>query len=130
MPNGTSTIANPLYAFAFHPVSKADFYYDPWVSSSRPLLCDLTLLTCDTQVDWNTTLRSPRGGLVSNAVSQDDQLPPMFDQQRAGFRDRLYNMFTYYNNYSQFSNQQWYANNPNIRNADSIEALHNIIHGE
>jgi len=33
MPNGTSTIANPLYAFAFHPVSKADFYYDPWVSS-------------------------------------------------------------------------------------------------
>ena len=54
----------------------------------------------------------------------------MFDQQRVGFRDRLYNMFTYYNNYSQFSNQQWYADNPNIRNADSIEALHNIIHGE
>ena len=32
-PNGTNTIANPLYAFRFHPVSKADFYFDPWVSS-------------------------------------------------------------------------------------------------
>lgn len=74
-------------------------------------------------------MRSPKGGLVSNAVSQDFQLPPIFDKNRVSFRDRLYNMFTYYNNYSQFSTQQWYANNPNISNADSIEALHNTVHG-
>lgn len=111
MPNGTNIIANPLYAFKFHPVSVQDFYYDPWV-------------------DWQTTMRSPKGGLVSNAVSQDDQLPPIFDNNRVSFRDRLYNMFTYYNNYSEFSTQQWYAGHPNIRNADSIEALHNTVHGE
>ena len=29
MPNGTSTIDNPLYAYRFHPVSKEDFYFDP-----------------------------------------------------------------------------------------------------
>lgn len=29
MPNGTNTIANPLYAYRFHKVSKEDFYYDP-----------------------------------------------------------------------------------------------------
>ena len=29
MPNGTSTIENPLYAYRFHQVSKEDFYYDP-----------------------------------------------------------------------------------------------------
>lgn len=34
LPNGTHTIHNPLYSYQFHPVSKADFYYDP-VSTSR-----------------------------------------------------------------------------------------------
>lgn len=29
MPNGTNTIANPLYAYKFHPVYKEDFYYEP-----------------------------------------------------------------------------------------------------
>ena len=29
MPNGTSTINNPLYAYRFHQVSQEDFYYDP-----------------------------------------------------------------------------------------------------
>lgn len=36
MPNGTNTIANPLYSYKFHPVSRDDFYYDP-VSPLRPL---------------------------------------------------------------------------------------------
>lgn len=29
MPNGTNTIANPLYAYKFHKVSMEDFYYSP-----------------------------------------------------------------------------------------------------
>jgi tyrosinase len=29
LPNGTSTIDNPLYAYRFHQVSQEDFYYDP-----------------------------------------------------------------------------------------------------
>jgi len=29
MPNGTTTIPNPLYAYRFHPVSMGDFYYEP-----------------------------------------------------------------------------------------------------
>lgn len=29
MPNGTTTIPNPLYAYRFHPVSMDDFYYQP-----------------------------------------------------------------------------------------------------
>jgi tyrosinase len=34
MPNGSTTIANPLYAYRFHPVSMEDFYYQP-VSSKK-----------------------------------------------------------------------------------------------
>lgn len=29
LPNGTANIDNPLFAFKFHPVSVADFYYNP-----------------------------------------------------------------------------------------------------
>ena len=29
MPNGSSTIPNPLYSYRFHPVSVKDFYFDP-----------------------------------------------------------------------------------------------------
>ena len=29
MPNGTTAIPNPLYAYRFHPVSMSDFYYEP-----------------------------------------------------------------------------------------------------
>lgn len=29
MPNGSTMIPNPLYAYYFHPVSMGDFYYEP-----------------------------------------------------------------------------------------------------
>lgn len=29
MPNGSTMIPNPLYAYRFHPVSMGDFYYEP-----------------------------------------------------------------------------------------------------
>ena len=34
MPNGTTTVRNPLYSYRFHPVSVDDFYFDP-VSASK-----------------------------------------------------------------------------------------------
>lgn len=39
--------------------------------------------------------------------------------------NRLYNLFAYYGNYTQFGNEAWEAN---VQNADSLEALHGVIH--
>lgn len=44
MPNGTTTIPNPLYSYRFHPVSQADFYFDPVRES-----IDQTMISCDLQ---------------------------------------------------------------------------------
>ncbi|KAM0718253.1 hypothetical protein Q7P37_006585 [Cladosporium fusiforme] len=108
MPNGTNTIPNPLYAYRFHPVYKEDFYYNPWSS-------------------WNSTMRAPNNQ-NNDAYSVDGVIGPVLDNSRISFRDRLYNLFTFYSNYSEFSTES-YTFGTAFRNADSLESIHDVIHG-
>ncbi|PIA95850.1 Tyrosinase [Cercospora beticola] len=102
---GTTTIDNPLYSYKFHPVSYKDMEFDPFAS-------------------WNDTKRYPTAW-TSRARSQNNLIGPMLDNQLASFANRVYNLLTFYDNFTQFSNEAWYGREQNI---DSIEALHDTIH--
>lgn len=106
MPNGTATIANPLFSYKFHPVSVTDFYYNPFAT-------------------WNETKRYPTSWEL-DATSQDKLLGPMLDNNRVSMSDRLYNLFTYYSNFTQFGTEAWMSQD--VSNADSLESLHDVIH--
>ncbi|SMQ51746.1 unnamed protein product [Zymoseptoria tritici ST99CH_3D7] len=105
-PNGTRTIDNPLYSYKFHPVSARDMFFDPFAS-------------------WNETKRFPTAW-TNNAASQDNLIGPILDNSRVSFMNRLYNLFTYYDNFTQFGTEVWQTDD--IANADSIESLHDAIH--
>ncbi|GAB7366278.1 hypothetical protein MBLNU230_g7835t1 [Neophaeotheca triangularis] len=107
MPNGTQTIDNPLFAYRFHPVSRTDFYFDTFGS-------------------WNQTLRSPttQGG---DARSQNALIGRGLDSNRVSLQDRLYNIFTSLENFTQFSNEAWTSSSAD--SPDSVESLHDVIHG-
>ena len=76
---------------------------------------------------WNSTLRAPNSGGI-NAVSLDETIGPILDNSRVSFRDRLYNLFTFYGNYSEFSTES-YTFGTAFKNADSLESIHDVIHG-
>lgn len=40
--------------------------------------------------------------------------------------NRLFNLFANYDNFTQFSTEAWISGN--VRNADSLESLHDVIH--
>jgi tyrosinase len=77
--------------------------------------------------EWPTTLRAPTTDGV-DASSQDDSLGPILDNSRISFRDRLYNLFTFYGSYSEFSTES-YTFGTAFKNADSLESIHDVIHG-
>ncbi|KAK5114494.1 hypothetical protein LTR62_002429 [Meristemomyces frigidus] len=106
MPNGTMAIANPLYSYEFHPLSVSDFYYSPFA-------------------EWNVTMRDPSDWSAA-AYPQDNLVGPALDNSRVSFQDRLYNLFTNYNNFSEFGNEAWMS--PSVGNADSLESIHDAIH--
>jgi len=105
-PNGTMIIANPLYSYQFHPVSSTDFYFNPFAT-------------------WNETKRYPTSW-DQDAVSQNALIGPVLDNNRVSFQDRLYNLFTNYENFTEFGNEAWM--HPGIQNGDSLESLHDAIH--
>ncbi|KAK3069943.1 hypothetical protein LTR53_011321 [Teratosphaeriaceae sp. CCFEE 6253] len=105
-PNGTASIANPLYSYTFHPVSHSDFYFDPFAS-------------------WNQTMRFPTNW-TSTAVIQNNLVGPILDNNRVSFQDRIYNLLTSYNNFTEFGNEAWMG--PGVSNKDSLESLHDAIH--
>jgi tyrosinase len=105
-PNGTQRIPNPLYSYQFHNATQQDFYFDPFSS-------------------WQETKRWPTSW-ERNATSQNNLVGPVLDNNRISFRDRLYNLFTNYDNFTEFGNEAWM--NPGIRNADSLESIHDAIH--
>lgn len=61
-------------------------------------------------------------------MSQDAALGPVFDNNRVSFQDRLYNLFTFYSNFTQFGNEAWMQSS-GVSNADSLESIHDAIHG-
>ncbi|KAI7518018.1 Di-copper centre-containing protein, partial [Hortaea werneckii] len=64
---------------------------------------------------------------TERAVSQNNEIGARLDNSRVSFQDRLYNLFTFYDNFTQFGNEAWI--NPSVSNADSLESLHDTIHG-
>lgn len=126
MPNGTSTIPNPLYSYRFHEVSQKDFYYNPVRLPALDTFCTAANFPSQWST-WNTTLRAPTTDGV-DASSRDETLDPILDQSRISNRDRLYNLFTFYSNYSEFSTES-YAFGTDLGNVDSLESIHDVIHG-
>ncbi|SPQ18279.1 b447e784-f57a-40e5-89a7-874d54feefc1 [Thermothielavioides terrestris] len=101
-PNGLQRIANPLFSYTFKPLNTTAFNYRPWNY-------------------WTRTLRSPSSG-GPDAQSNNSQVAMNLDQNRPSIAQRLYTLFSSYDNYTTFSNNAWGAQ------ADSIEALHDTIH--
>lgn len=62
-----------------------------------------------------------------DAVSQNSLLGPVLDNNRVSFQDRLYNLFTNYNNFTEFGNEAWQSN-AGVSNSDSLESIHDAIH--
>jgi tyrosinase len=74
---------------------------------------------------WNETKRYPTSWDV-DAVSQNNLIGPVLDNSRVSFQDRLYTLFTNYNNFTEFGNEAWM--DPGVQNADSLESIHDVIH--
>lgn len=53
-------------------------------------------------------------------------MTPEIDNNQVSARDRLYNLFTSYSNFSQFGDEAWISSTST--NADSLESLHDVIH--
>lgn len=107
MPNGTNTIPNPLYSYRFNPIRPDDMYFNPFATWPE---------TMRYPTDWNLT-----------AKSQPELIGPVLDNNRVSFMDRLYNLFTNYDNFTEFGNEAWMHGG--VQNADSLESIHDIIHG-
>ena len=77
---------------------------------------------------WPSTLRYPTSSSDPNATSQNDLVSQQLDNNRLSYRNRLYNLFTAYPEYTNFSNKAWIPNGDG-GNYDSIESVHDQIHG-
>ncbi|CAD6439069.1 1e1b8ba9-904a-47e5-873c-05ef1d1af1bd [Sclerotinia trifoliorum] len=107
-PAGVQTISNPLFSYYFNPLDPSELPDAPFSQYSQ-------------------TLRYPTSGTAS-ATSQNALVAQQLDNSAASFRNRLYNLFTNYHDYSTFSNEAWItASSPG--DFDSIESLHDQIHG-
>ncbi|KAK4105553.1 Di-copper centre-containing protein [Parathielavia hyrcaniae] len=102
-PRGVQRIANPLFSYKFRPLDTKAFRSGPWNT-------------------WNRTLRGP-SNIGPDAQSNNSQVAINLDQNRASLAQRLYNLFSGYDNYTTFSSD---AFGPQ---ADSIESIHDTIHG-
>ena len=72
------------------------------------------------------TVRAPT---TDNALAQsnDSLVASTLDANANAFRQRLYNLFSNYGNYSTFSNEAWIPDESNST-YDSLESLHDTIH--
>jgi tyrosinase len=68
-------------------------------------------------------LRSPD----SQNISQNNLIASTLDNNRPSFMSRLYNLLTSYDNFTQF--ETYAAQDPSSSNADSLESIHDAIHG-
>lgn len=106
-PEGRRAIRNPLFSYEFHPLNTADLPGNP-------------------VRNWQRTLRYPTS-TAPDARSQNNLVMAQLDRNQGSYRDRLYNLFTAYPRFNNFSNKAWFPNDGG--NYDSIESLHDQIHG-
>ncbi|RDW85231.1 hypothetical protein BP6252_02821 [Coleophoma cylindrospora] len=104
-PNGVQTIHNPLFNYDFKPLITDDLPDAPF---------DV----------FRTTQRWPTN-MTAASVSRNDQMAAALDNSASSLRNRLYNLFTNYQNYTEFSNEAF----SNSVYYDSIESVHDFIHG-
>jgi tyrosinase len=65
----------------------------------------------------------------SSARSQNNLVAQQLDNSAPSFRQRLYNLFTNYHSYQRFSNEAWFNSSNDPNGYDSIESVHDQIHG-
>ena len=106
-PTGPRTIPNPLFQYSFHPLSTTDFPETP-----------ISL--------WSKTVRYPTDESPS-AQSRNNLVEQQLQNNRLANRDRVYNLFTAYTNYTEFASKAWFPADGG--NYDSIESVHDQIHG-
>ncbi|KAI4164925.1 MAG: hypothetical protein LQ342_001558 [Letrouitia transgressa] len=106
LPNGSTTISNPLYQFSFAAADLGDFPDSPFNK-------------------WSTTMRYPNSK-NADAKSQDALVSRQIDQSQDTYSQRFMTLLQAYPAFANFSNSQWTPNSPGY---DSLEALHNQIHG-
>ncbi|KAG6363418.1 hypothetical protein INS49_008517 [Diaporthe citri] len=105
-PHGTQMIANPLFAYAFKPPNREVFQdVAPWA-------------------DWTATRRAPTS-LQPDALSNNSVINANLVLYNVQNQQRLYNLFTNYDNYTIFSNEGWAADTTRY---DSLENLHDNLH--
>ncbi len=134
-PAGTQTIANPLFSYNFHPFNASDL---PTPYVSKYVLLEALSLANLPQApqfsNWDHTLRSPSSQL-SDAVSEDFVPDYLLNFYQPSNQVRLYNLFATYKNFTTFSNSAWIFNQfgpggtEDYSNYDSIESIHDLVHG-
>lgn len=75
---------------------------------------------------WLTTVRAPTAQ-DSSAGSNNTAVSLALNQNFPSIQQRLYNLFSNYQNYSTFSNEAWIPSSSSGK-YDSLESLHDTIH--
>ncbi|KAI9785255.1 MAG: hypothetical protein M1835_003372, partial [Candelina submexicana] len=108
-PTGNKTIRNPLFSYEFHKLNSIDLPDDPFDH-------------------WNSTIRHPTSK-DPNASSQNIPMGSDLDNSRLALRDRVYNLLVNNHNYRNFSNKSWFPNGSPGNPYDSLESIHDAVHG-
>ncbi|KAI9646358.1 hypothetical protein NHQ30_004348 [Ciborinia camelliae] len=124
-PNGVQTISNPLFSYHFNPLNPSELPDAP--VRLMPLFDGLPTNNQQYSI-YPQTMRYPTSQNAT-ATSQNNLVAQQLDNNAASFRNRLYNLFTNYHDYSTFSNEAWIVDGSNPGDFDSIESLHGQIHG-
>jgi tyrosinase len=103
-PSGSITVANPLFSFSFK--DSSGMLYSPFVN-------------------WKKSYRWPSNN-GNNPTSQTSKMISAYANQRQGFQDQVYSLFTQCDDYLHWSNDQ--AGSSSTRCSTSIEAVHNNVH--
>ncbi|RVD88729.1 uncharacterized protein DFL_002904 [Arthrobotrys flagrans] len=103
-PQGFVTIPNPMISYVFHPFRSSFFPFPPFNT-------------------WRRTLRQPDRNGNSRPAVVNQQLRA----NQISLRNRVFNLLNYQRQFNIFSNKAW--NDGNDGNQDSIESIHDLIHG-
>ncbi len=126
-PNGVQRITNPLYTYLFKPLNSTIFIEAPVRLDHPHGYARFGALTEHSQYDlWLTTVRAPTTQ-DSSATSNNTAVSLALDQNFPSIQQRLYNLFSNYQNFSTFSNEAW-MQGASSDTYDSLESLHDTIH--
>lgn len=127
-PNGLQTIHNPLYSYVFHPLDEPAIIWMP-VRRQAGSHTISEPANPPKLKQWNETKRYPNTSINEVAPpSRNDEVSSNMLSQLPNIQQRLYILFSNYHDYNAFGNKAW-APQQNLTNVESIEGIHDIIHG-